>query len=83
VRPVQNVFQKLSCTEQRREGVAAYLCSRLFIRVNEEPGLPRIGSRDPGAHGGAVPGEQGAHKAQPQEALPVRRLCRKGAYQGL
>jgi hypothetical protein len=25
VQPVQNAFQKLSCTEQRREGVAAYL----------------------------------------------------------
>ncbi len=53
------------------------------LYVNEEPSLPRIGSRDPGAHGGPVPGEQGAHQAQPQEALPVRRLCRKGAYQGL
>jgi hypothetical protein len=26
MRPVRNVFQKLSRTEQRREGVAAYLC---------------------------------------------------------
>jgi hypothetical protein len=26
VRPECNVFYKLSCTEQRREGVAAYLC---------------------------------------------------------
>jgi hypothetical protein len=25
VRPLRNVFYKLSCTEQRREGVAAYL----------------------------------------------------------
>ncbi len=25
MRPVRNVFQKLSCTEQRREGVVAYL----------------------------------------------------------
>ena len=25
MRPVWNVFQKLSCTEQRREGVAAYI----------------------------------------------------------
>ncbi len=25
MRPVQNAFQKLSCSEQRREGVAAYL----------------------------------------------------------
>ncbi len=28
MRPVYNVFQKLSCTEQRREGVAAYLWYR-------------------------------------------------------
>ncbi len=27
MRPVRNVFQKLSRTEQRREGVVAYLCS--------------------------------------------------------
>ncbi len=26
MRPVRNVFQKLSRTEQRREGVVAYLC---------------------------------------------------------
>ncbi len=26
MRPVQHAFQKLSRTEQRREGVAAYLC---------------------------------------------------------
>ncbi len=25
MRPVRNVFQKLSCTEQRRQGVVAYL----------------------------------------------------------
>jgi hypothetical protein len=29
MRPVRNVFQKLSRTEQRREGVVAYLCSPL------------------------------------------------------
>jgi hypothetical protein len=28
VRPIRNVFYKLSCTEQRREGVAAYLWAR-------------------------------------------------------
>ncbi len=27
MRPVRNVFQKLSRTEQRREGVVAYLCT--------------------------------------------------------
>jgi hypothetical protein len=30
MRPVCNVFKKLSCTEQRREGVAAYLWSQLL-----------------------------------------------------
>ncbi len=29
LRPVRNVFQKLSCTEQRRERVAAYLWFQL------------------------------------------------------
>ncbi len=29
MRPVRNVFYKLSCTEQRREGVAAYLWIQL------------------------------------------------------
>jgi hypothetical protein len=28
VRPLRNIFYKLSRTEQRREGVAAYLCPR-------------------------------------------------------
>ncbi len=28
--PVRNVFQKLSRTEQRREGVVAYLCGSPF-----------------------------------------------------
>ncbi len=43
MRPVQNVFQKLSCTEQRRDGVVAYLWLEIFIsnhgsdhRVKEE-----------------------------------------------
>jgi len=30
MRPVRNVFQKLSRTEQRREGVVAYLWSKQF-----------------------------------------------------
>jgi hypothetical protein len=30
VLPVRNAFQKLSCTEQRREGVVAYLWVRLY-----------------------------------------------------
>ncbi len=30
VRPLRNIFFKLSCTEQRREGLAAYLCSKPF-----------------------------------------------------
>ncbi len=31
MRPVQNVFQKLSRTEQRREGVAAYLWTKVLL----------------------------------------------------
>jgi hypothetical protein len=31
VRPLRNIFYKLSRTEQRREGVAAYLCTRLIL----------------------------------------------------
>ncbi len=40
VRPECNVFYKLSCTEQRREGVAAYLwsedCSLLFFDITSD-----------------------------------------------
>jgi hypothetical protein len=36
MRPVQNVFQKLSCTEQRREGVVAYLCRVLLKLGNND-----------------------------------------------
>ncbi len=32
MRPVRNVFQKLSRTEQRREGVVAYLWGQAFLR---------------------------------------------------
>ncbi len=32
MRPVRNVFQKLSRTEQRREGVVAYLCCHPFTK---------------------------------------------------
>ncbi len=35
MRPVQNVFQKLSRTEQRREGVAAYLWSLAYTQYTE------------------------------------------------
>ncbi len=35
MRPLQNVFYKLSCTEQRREGVAAYLCYYLSTLSNK------------------------------------------------
>ncbi len=31
MRPVRNVFQKLSRTEQRREEVVAYLCLRTYV----------------------------------------------------
>jgi hypothetical protein len=34
MRPVRNVFQKLSRTEQRREGVVAYLCVGLSRQLN-------------------------------------------------
>jgi hypothetical protein len=34
MRPVRNVFQKLSRTEQRREGVVAYLWYNCFIFVH-------------------------------------------------
>jgi hypothetical protein len=40
------------------------------------------GSSDTGKNGGPVHGKQGAHQAQPQEALPIRWLCCQGAYQG-
>ena len=61
MRPVQNVFQKLSRTEQRREGVAAYLWGGPFTgssgymcvkgeRVGENvyrvPGVCPLGSND-------------------------------------
>jgi hypothetical protein len=35
MRPVRNVFQKLSRTEQRREGVVAYLCFIPPVRDKE------------------------------------------------
>jgi hypothetical protein len=38
VTPVRNVFQKLSCTEQRREGVAAYLWYILYFDFGKGEG---------------------------------------------
>jgi hypothetical protein len=42
VRPVCNVFYKLSCTEQRREGVAAYLwvCDRSESKKYNNRAIP-------------------------------------------
>ncbi len=46
MRPVRNVFQKLSRTEQRREGLAAYLCLRRsqVLRPPPPPPPPRVTS---------------------------------------
>jgi hypothetical protein len=49
MRPVRNVFQKLSRTEQKREGVVAYLCAALsspppfggrLVQLGEHPARP-------------------------------------------
>jgi hypothetical protein len=42
MRPVRNVFQKLSRTEQRREGVVAYLCFKLLRgpRIDSKVSIP-------------------------------------------
>ncbi len=41
MRPLRNVFYKLSCTEQRREGVAAYLWSVPSKGIRSPHPLPR------------------------------------------
>ncbi len=45
MRPLRNIFYKLSCTEQRREGVAAYLCMEPSTGVDYYLGLGRPQSR--------------------------------------
>jgi hypothetical protein len=45
--------------------------------------LGYLGSSNTDPNGGPIHGEQGAHQAQSQEALPIRWLCCQGVNQGI
>ncbi len=47
MRPVRKAFHKLSCAEQSREGVAAYLCSHLIHESYKDKQFTQLNSTSP------------------------------------